>query len=69
MARIQPVLTKTGFERVDQVVTPELVSFEPKGHRLSPEEVGLLAKKLANARHANEALRLRESMIRGFYGI
>ena len=113
MARIQPVLTKTESELVDQVAqltqskrteviknalavyhwfvrqavtgarvvarkptgeeveleTPELVSLEGKGHRLNPEELGLLAKKLANAKTPSEAARTRESITRGFYGI
>jgi len=113
MARIQPVLTKTESELVDQVAhltrskrtdvfknalvvyhwfvrqavtgarviarkptgeeveleTPELVSLEAQGHRLSPEELGLLAKRLANAKNSSEAARLRESITRGFYGI
>ncbi len=113
MARIQPVLTKTESDLVDQVAqltqskrtdviknalavyhwfvrnavtgarviarkptgeeveleTPELVSLEAKGQRLSPKELGLLAKKLANAKNPAEAARLRESITRGFYGI
>ncbi len=113
MARIQPVLTKSESELVDQVAqltqskradviknalavyhwfvrqavtearviarkptgeeveleTPELVSLEAKGHRLSPEDLGLLAKRLANAKNPNEAACLRESITRGFYGI
>jgi hypothetical protein len=113
MARIQPVLTKSESELVDQVAhltqskrtevfknalvvyhwfvrqavtgarviarkptgeeveleTPELVSLAAKGHRLSPEELGLFAKKLANAKNSSEAARLRESITRGFYGI
>ncbi len=113
MARIQPVLTKTESDLVDQVAqltqskrtdviknalavyhwfvrnavtgarviarkptgeeveleTPELVSLEAKGQRLSPKELGLLAKKLANAKNPAEASRLRESITRGFYGI
>ncbi len=113
MARIQPVLTKTESDLVDQVAqltqskrtdviknalavyhwfvrnavtgarviarkptgeeveleTPELVSLEAKGQRLSPKELGLLAKKLASTRNPSEAARLRESITRGFYGI
>jgi hypothetical protein len=52
-----------------ELETPELVSLEAQGHRLSPEELGLLAKKLANAKSAEEAARVRESITRGFYGI
>jgi len=49
--------------------TPELASLEGKGNRLSPEELGLLAKRLAAAKDAAEAARLRERITRGFYGI
>ena len=52
-----------------QLETPELVSLEAQGHRLSPQELGLLAKKLANAKNSSEAARIRESITRGFYGI
>jgi hypothetical protein len=113
MARIQPVLTQSESELVDQVAqltqskrtdviknalavyhwfvrqsvtgarviarkstgeeveleTPELVALEAKGHRLSPAELGVLAKKLANTKNPNEAARIRESITRGFYGI
>lgn len=113
MARIQPILTKTESELVDQVAqltqskrtdvfknalavyhwfvrqavtgarviarkptgeeveleTPELVSLEAKGHRLSAKELGLLANKLANAKNPCDAARIRESITRGFYGI
>lgn len=113
MARIQPVLTKTESELVDQVAelthakrtdviknalavyhwfvkqavtgarvvarkptgeevsleTPELAALEGKGNRLSPEELGLLARKLAATKDASEAAQLRERMTRGFYGI
>ena len=112
-SRIQPVLTSTESELVDQVAslthtkrteviknalavyhwfvrqlvtgsrvvarkptgeeieleTPELTALESKGHRLSPEELGLLAKKLAAAKDPKEAARLRERLTRGFYGI
>jgi len=52
-----------------ELETPELVSLEAQGHRLSPGELGLPAKKLANAKSAEEAARVRESITRGFYGI
>ena len=52
-----------------ELETPELVSLEAQGHRLCPEELGLLAKKLANAKSAEEVARVRESITRGFYGI
>ena len=37
--------------------TPELASLEGKGNRLSPGELGLLAKKLAASKDATEAAR------------
>lgn len=49
--------------------TPELSVLEGVGHRLSPEEIGILAKKLASAKDPMEAARLRERLTRGFYGI
>ena len=113
MARIQPVLTKSESELVDQVsrlmetkrtdvirnalavyhwfvrhsvlgarivarkpsgeevelVTPELAAVAAKGNRLSPRELALLAKKLATAKDAKQADKLREQIARGFYGI
>ncbi len=52
-----------------ELETPELTALESKGHRLSPEELGLLAKELAAAKDPKEAARLRERLTRGFYGI
>ena len=52
-----------------ELETPELVSLEAKGHRLSPKELGLLAERLANAKDSADAARLRESITRGFYGV
>ena len=49
--------------------TTELSALEGKGNRLSPEELGLLAKQLASAIDSTEAARLRERLTRGFYGI
>jgi hypothetical protein len=113
MARIQPVLTKSETELIDQVAgltqtkrtdviknalavyhwfvrqvisggqvvarratgeeveleTPEISALEGKGRRLTPEELGLLAKRLAAAKDLQEAARLRERLTRGFYGI
>ena len=39
------------------------------GHRLSPEQIGLLAKRLAKAIDPAEAALLRERLTRGFYGL
>ncbi|HEY2930745.1 MAG TPA: hypothetical protein VGK99_03295 [Acidobacteriota bacterium] len=49
--------------------TPELAVLESKGNKLGPEELGLLAKKLAATSNPAEAARLRERLTRGFYGI
>lgn len=49
--------------------TPELAALESKGQQLSPEELGRLAKQLANATGPAEAARLKERLTRGFYGI
>lgn len=49
--------------------TPELSALEGQGNRLSPEELGLLAKKLTAASDPVEAARLKEQITRGFYGI
>jgi len=47
----------------------ELALLEGKGNRLSPEELGLLAKRLATASNPVEAARIKERLARGFYGI
>src|SRR5208337_3210796 len=52
-----------------ELETPELAALESKGHRLSPEELGLLAGRLAASRDPKEAARLRRRITRGFYGI
>jgi hypothetical protein len=62
------VARKPSGEEVE-LQTPEITALESKGHRLSPEELGLLAKKLAATQDAKEAARLRERLTRGFYGI
>jgi hypothetical protein len=49
--------------------TAELAVLEGKGNRLSPEELGLLAKRLAAATNPVEAARIKERLTRGFYGI
>jgi len=57
----------TGEEVV--LETAELAVLEGRGNRLSPEELGLLAKQLASASDPIEAARLKERLTRGFYGI
>ena len=49
--------------------TAELAALEGKGHRLGPDELGLLAKQLATASTPIEAARIKERLTRGFYGI
>jgi hypothetical protein len=49
--------------------TAELSALEGWGNRLSPEELGLLAKQLSSATDAIEAARIKERLTRGFYGI
>jgi len=51
------------------IETAELAVLEGRGNRLSPEELGLLAKQLAAASNDVEAARLKERLTRGFYGI
>lgn len=49
--------------------TAELSALEGKANRLSAEELGVLAERLASAADPAEAARLRERLTRGFYGI
>src|SRR6266571_6861639 len=49
--------------------TAELASLEGKGNRLGPEELGLLANRLAAASNPVEAAGIKERLTRGFYGI
>lgn len=49
--------------------TAELAALEGKGNLLSPEELGLLAKQLASASDPIQAARIKERLVRGFYGI
>ncbi len=49
--------------------TAELAALEGQGNRLSPGELGLLAKQLAGASDPVEAARIKERLTRGFYGI
>ncbi len=49
--------------------TVELAVLEGKGNRLGPEELGLLAKRLAATSNPVEAARIKERLTRGFYGI
>ncbi len=64
----QVVARKPSGEEVT-LETAELAALEGQGHRLSPEEIGLLAKQLARAKEPAEAAALRERLTRGFYGI
>lgn len=49
--------------------TAELTALEGRGNRLSAEELGVLATQLASASDPAEAIRLKERLTRGFYGI
>lgn len=49
--------------------TAELAVLEGKGNRLGPEELGLLAERLAAASNPVEAAEIKERLTRGFYGI
>jgi hypothetical protein len=49
--------------------TAELSALEGRGNRLTPEELGLLAKQLTTAADSTEAARIKERLTRGFYGI
>ena len=49
--------------------TPELASLESRASKLGPQELDLLAKKLASSSDPEEAARLKERLTRGFYGI
>jgi hypothetical protein len=49
--------------------TPELAVLEGKGNRLGPEELELLANRLAAASTPLAAAQVRERLTRGFYGI
>ena len=37
-------------------------------HQLTPEELGMLAKRMVEAKDPAEADRLQEELVRGFYG-
>jgi hypothetical protein len=64
----QVVARKTSGEEV-ALATPELAVLEGRGQKMSPEELGALAKRLAETEDEKEAARLKERLTRGFYGI
>jgi|ERR1041385_208955 hypothetical protein len=49
--------------------TPELGALESKVSLLTSEEIGALSKRLARCKDPQEAERLKERLVRGFYGI
>lgn len=57
----------TGEEVV--LETAEMSALEGQGQLLSPQELRVLAKKLAEASDPKESARLKERLTRGFYGI
>ena len=64
----QVVARKASGEEI-ALETAELASLEGKGNRLSPAELGRLAKQLAAEPDSTNAAKIRERMTRGFYGI
>ena len=63
------VVARTAPGQEVAIETAELDVLEGKGNRLSPEELGLLAKRLATVSDPEEAVRIKERLARGFYGI
>jgi hypothetical protein len=63
------VLARTPAGEEVALETAELAALEGKGNRLSPKELGLLAKELQSASTPAEAARLKQRLTRGFYGI
>jgi hypothetical protein len=74
MAKIQPILRdrvvarKTTGQEI-ALDTSALALPEGKGNRIGPEELGLLAKRLARASNLAEAARIKERLTRAFYGV
>jgi hypothetical protein len=68
MARIHRFVRKPTGEQVT-LKTAELAVSEARGNRLSPKELGLLAKRLRSTLDPADAARKRERLTRGFYGI
>jgi len=68
LAGNQVVARKPTGEEV-AIETAELAVLEGRANRLSPHELGLLAKRLATASDPIEAARIKERLARGFYGV
>src|ERR1700681_2396867 len=49
--------------------TAELAVLEGRGNRPGPKELGWLAKRLSAASNPDDAARIKERLMRGFYGI
>lgn len=49
--------------------TAEMAALRGRGRCLSPTEIGRLASDLASASGERQAARLREQIVRGFYGL
>lgn len=64
----QVVARKTTGEEV-ALETAELAVLEGKGNGLGPDELGVLAKRLAATSNPVEASRIKARLTRGFYGI
>ena len=63
------VVARKPSEEEIALETAELTFLDGKGNRLEPEELGVLAKRLAATSNPVEAARIKESLTRGFYGI
>jgi len=63
------VVSRTPAGEEVAIETAELAVLAGQGNRLSPEELGLQAERLAAATDPAEAARIRERLTRGFYGI
>lgn len=61
------VKPKTGRSRPKTVVSAEVRKLQ-NNKQLSPAELGELARQLAEAKTKTESARLRDAIMRGFYG-
>jgi len=69
--RIPPVLIPSEAALADQMAEFNISNRTEvmKDNRLSPEELGLLAERLATASNPVEAAEIKERLTRGFYGV
>ena len=57
------------IKRTGRVAARKLTPEKGRGNRLSPEELGVLAKRLAAAWNLAKATEIEERLTRGFYGV